>query len=281
MERLPGTMGVIQPTFEEYPNRKPDEVFVCKPDMDQLRTGTAYAYNAQDIMEAFADKGIRLLTLINPDNPSGNYIPREDVLRLAAWAEEQQIRLIVDESFVDFADCEVGSILSQEVLRAYPHMIVVKSISKSFGVPGLRLGVLASGDADLITALKKDVAIWNINSFGEFYMQIAEKYRKDYEKALERFCQVRREMAEGLAQIRGLRCYPSQANYIMCRLTEEAAGLTAAQLTEQLLTRYNILIKDLSGKKGLDGEYIRLAVRRPEENKRLMTALAKIINGEE
>ena len=283
MEYLPGFMGVIQPTFEEYPNRKPEEIFACKPDMQQIGSGTDYAYTAQDIMDAFTGKDIKILTLINPDNPSGNYIPRKDVLRLAAWAETQEIRLIVDESFVDFADCEQGSILSQEILREYPHMIVVKSISKSFGVPGLRLGVLASGDAELIAALKKDVAIWNINSFGEFYMQIAEKYRKDYDKALERFCQVRKAMAEGLAQISGLQCYPSQANYIMCRLTEEAvaSGLTAALLTEQLLTRYNILIKDLSAKKGLDGEYIRLAVRRQEENDRLLAALAEILNGEE
>ena len=278
MERLPGVMGVIQPTFEEYPNRKPEDIFACKPDMNQLREGTAYAYNADDIMEAFTGKGVRILTLINPDNPSGNYIPKEDVLRVAAWAEEQQIRLIVDESFVDFADCENGSILSQDILNAYPHLIVVKSISKSFGVPGLRLGVLASGDADLIASLKKDVAIWNINSFGEFYMQIAEKYRKDYDKALERFYQVRRDFVEGLAKIPGLHCYPSQANYIMCRLTGD---LTAGQLTERLLTGYNILIKDLSGKKGLDGEYIRLAVRRSEENDSLLAALAEILNGEE
>ncbi len=283
MERLPGCMGVIQPTFEEYPNRKPEEIFACKPDMQQISNSTDYAYTAQDIMDAFTGKDIKVLTLINPDNPSGNYIPRKDVLRLAAWAETQEIRLIVDESFVDFADYEQGSILSQDVLREYPHLIVVKSISKSFGVPGLRLGVLASGDAELIGALKKDVAIWNINSFGEFYMQIAEKYRKDYDKALERFYQVRKVFADGLAQLSGLQCYPSQANYIMCRLTEEAvaSGLTAALLTERLLTRYNILIKDLSAKKGLDGEYIRLAVRRQEENDRLLAALAEILNGEE
>ena len=283
MERLPGIMGVIQPTFEEYPNRKPEEVFACKPDMNQIGSGTDYAYTAQDIMDAFTGKGIKLLTLINPDNPSGNYIPRVDVLRLAAWAEQEEIRLIVDESFVDFADCEQGTILCQEVLREYPHLIVVKSISKSFGVPGLRLGVLASADRELIDALKKDVAIWNINSFGEFYMQIAEKYRKDYDAGLVRFCQVRKEFMEGLSRISGLQCYPSQANYIMCRLTPEkaAAGLTASQLTERLLTGYNILIKDLSAKKGLDGEYIRLAVRRPEENACLLTALEEIINGEE
>lgn len=280
MERLPGTMGVIQPTFEEYPNRKPEELLICKPDHIYPGTRTDYAYTAQDIMDFFTGRGIQVLTLINPDNPSGNYIPRADVLQLAAWAEEEEIRLIVDESFVDFADCEKGSILSQDILTAYPHLIVVKSISKSFGVPGLRLGVLASGDGEWIAALKKDVAIWNINSFGEFYMQICEKYRSDYEKALVKFCQVRKTMAEGLAKIPGLICYPSQANYIMCRL-EERTGITAASLTEQLLTGYNILIKDLSAKKGLDGEYIRLAVRRPEENACLIAAMSEILSREE
>ena len=94
---------------------------------------------------------------------------------------------------------------------------------------------------------------------------------------------MRREWEASAKQLSGLQCYPSQANYIMCRLTDKAvaSGLTAALLTEQLLTRYNILIKDLSTKKGLDGEYIRLAVRRQEENDRLLAALAEILNGEE
>lgn len=180
----------------------------------------------------------------------------------------------MDESFVDFADCEQGSILSQEILRAYPGLIVVKSISKSFGVPGLRLGILAAEDRELITMLKKNVAIWNINSFGEFYMQIAEKYRSDYDQALNRFCAVRDEFANGLKQIAGLTCYPDQANYLMCRLD---GTMTAAELTERLLCDYNILIKDLSTKKGLDGEYIRLAVRRPEENDCLLAAMKELL----
>ena len=103
----------------------------------------------------------------------------EDVLRLADWAQEKGIRLILDESFADFADEADNTFIRQDLLDRYRGLYVVKSISKSYGVPGLRLGVLASGDQDLIAALKKDVAIWNINSFAEFYMQIEEKYKKD------------------------------------------------------------------------------------------------------
>lgn len=279
LERLPGRLGVILPTFEEYPNRKPEEIVAYVPGFDGPEPKrTDYSYSAQDIMTYFEDSGIGLLALINPDNPSGNYIPREDVLRLAKWAEKKEIRLILDESFADFAESRDGSFLSDEVLKRYPHLLVVKSISKSFGVPGLRLGVAAGEDRELIGALKKDVAIWNINSFGEFYMQICEKYRGDYEKALERICQVRADFVQGLEKLPGIRPYPSQANYIMCRLLLEEGAVTAARLTEQLLVDYNILIKDLSGKKGLEGEYIRLAVRRLEENERLLKAMGEVLD---
>ncbi len=265
LEMLPGRLGTVLPTFEEYPNRKPKETVPYYADPER-----GYAYTASDLMEYFADQDISALTLINPDNPTGNYIPKADVLKLAGWAADRRIRLIVDESFVDFCDSTGESLLSQEVLRAYPELLVVKSISKSFGVPGLRLGILAGGDEKLISAVKKNVAIWNINSFGEFYMQIAEKYRSDYEKALEDFRRVRADFAAGLKALDWLEVYPSQANYLMCRLT---GGRTATALTVHLLEKQDILIKDLSGKKGLNGEYIRLAVRRPEENERLLAAL--------
>ena len=122
-------------------------------------------------------KAIEVLTIINPDNPSGNYIPKCDILKLAEWAEKRNVRLIIDESFVDFADAEENpSLLQQDILNTYPHLIVIKSISKSYGVPGLRLGILATADKVLTAKLKKDVAIWNINSFAEFFLQIYEKY---------------------------------------------------------------------------------------------------------
>ena len=95
----------------------------------------------------------------------------------------------------------------------------MKSISKSYGVPGLRLGVMASGNTDIIAGLKKDVAIWNINSFAEFYMQIEGKYQNDYISALECFGAERSRFAKRLEKTDGLRVIPSQANYIMCEIT--------------------------------------------------------------
>ena len=271
MSRLNGKIGVIFPTFEEYPNRCEKEDLI--PFIPQNDT---FPYTAHDLISFYSDNKVDILTLINPDNPSGNYIEKNDVLRLAKWAEEYNVRLIVDESFVDFCDKESSpSLLSNEILHEYPHLIVVKSISKSYGVPGLRLGILASDDEALIAFLKKDVAIWNINSFGEFYMQIAEKYQSDYLEALERFYKARYHYIESLRKISGLRVIDSQANYLMCEILPPHSS---SEVTQRLLTQFNILIKDLSNKRGIDGrQYIRIAVKRPKENDLLVNALTEIL----
>lgn len=267
MEYLPGKMGVTQPTFEEYPNRKTaDDLVIFHPDNDN------YSYTAQDLMDFFTGKDISTLLLINPDNPSGNYLPKREVQRLADWAEKTNIRLIVDESFADFAEEEDASLLEQVILTSYPHLIVMKSISKSYGVPGIRLGILAGDDKELIAKLKKEVAIWNINSFGEFYLQIYEKYAKDYKAAMAKFKKTRMIFAEALSGVPGLRVIPSQANYLLCELTD---GTCATTLAEDLLEE-NILIKDLSTKKGFAGKnYIRLAIRDEQDNEKLVQALKK------
>ena len=264
-------IGLVFPTFEEYPNRlRPEDIVAFYPQNPD------FSYTADDLMEFFDDKQMSMLALINPDNPSGNYIPKNDVLRLIQWSHDKGIRLIVDESFVDFAETsESSTLLEQSLLEQYPYLIVVKSISKSYGVPGLRLGVLASGDSTLIDRIKKDVSIWNINSFAEYYMQIFEKYRSYYKNGMERFYKVRRQFVEQLKNLPGLRVIPSQANYVMCEVIHPCGS---ALLTEQLLTKYNILIKDLSSKKGFSGRpYVRIAVKRPEENEAIVTALKEIL----
>ena len=183
MENWAGTMGNILPTFEEYPNRLDAENLI-----QYIPSHAGFKYTADELMAFFEEKKINTLLLINPDNPSGNYIPYADLLRLIEWTREKEIRFVVDESFVDFASVdEPYSLLNDTILSANKHLVVVKSISKSYGVPGFRLGVMASGNTELISKIKNQVAIWNINSFGEFYMQIFEKYQHDYSKACELF----------------------------------------------------------------------------------------------
>ena len=268
IEKHTNKIGVIYPTFEEYPNRSAKENIVS-----YLPTNASMQYNANDIMAFFAGKDIDTLLLINPDNPSGNYIPYNDLMRLIEWTKQHGMRFIVDESFVDFVDTEGEiSLLKNDVLTDNEHLYVVKSISKSYGVPGLRLGVLASGDTETIARLKREVAIWNINSFGEFYMQIYEKYHKDYLRACELFREERKLFFEELQQVPYLRVIPSQANYFLCELTTDR--FSSKELAIRLLADHEILIKDCSGKSAFShSNYIRLAVRNREDNHKLVEAL--------
>lgn len=271
MPHLQGKLGMVRPTFEEYPNRYEKEL--CEVYVPE---NPDFSYTAGDLIDFFEHRDIKNLILINPDNPTGNYLPKSDLMLLAEWCEAKGIRFILDESFADFADEEHNTLIDEELLRPYPNEVVVKSISKSYGVPGIRLGVAFSMDRELITELKKETAIWNINSFAEFYMQIMEKYSKEYKIALEKLKGVRREMVDELKAIGGLRVIPSQANYVMVEIVN---GMTAKELTKGLLLQYNLFIKDLSGKISQDrGQYVRLAVRTKEENRKLMEALRDYLN---
>ena len=269
MEKISGKTGFVRPTFEEYPNRSKEDAVIFTPQNPD------FSYTADDLMNFFTGTSIRTLVLINPDNPTGNYIPKSDVLRLADWCAAADIRLIVDESFVDFAEEESAALIDETILKRYPSMIVIKSISKSYGVPGIRLGLMVSADEMLISKMKKEVAIWNINSFAEFYMQIEEKYQKDYAAALVKIKAARKSLLQELSGISALRVIPSQANYVMVEIVN---GMSARELTKVMLLQHNLFIKDLSGKiKDNNRQYIRLAVRNTEDNAKLVAALKAIL----
>ncbi|MDD5598603.1 MAG: aminotransferase class I/II-fold pyridoxal phosphate-dependent enzyme [Victivallaceae bacterium] len=270
MLRQPGKIGMVFPGFEEYCNCTGIENVVG------FISGNAdFSYSADDLINYFAAKDITSLVISNPDNPSGNFIEKREILKLADWAGGENIGLIIDESFIDFADtAEDMTLLVQDLLDKYPNLTVLRSISKSFGVPGIRLGIMGSSNTELIDDIKRKLAIWNINSFGEFFLQIIEKYRNDYVEAIEQFKETRRDLYRELETLNSIRVIPSQGNFIMFELI---GGIKATCLAEELLDEYNILVKDLSLHRGLSNrQCVRVAVKKPDENKKLISALREI-----
>ena len=269
MDNLNGKLGVIRPSFEEYPNRYQGEVVTFIPQNSDFR------YTGQDIIDYYANKDIANLLLINPDNPSGNFIPKDDILKVADWCKLNHVRFIVDESFVDFSeDYEICSMLDDTILESYPNMIVVKSISKSYGVPGLRLGIMASADEVLIKEAKKYVSIWNINSFAEFFMQIFTKYSKDYHKACGSFQAERADFLSKLCEIPFIHVMPTQANFVLCEVKEPYSSM---EIVKRMLREHNILLSACSAKKGLQGgKYLRIAIRGHQDNARLIEAFKQL-----
>ena len=271
MENLEGKVGVVRPTFEEYPNRLPDErVVTFVPQNDTFR------YDADDLIDFFGKNSVDTLLLINPDNPSGNFIPMDGIRKLAEWTKQQGMRFILDESFVDFS---VGyadnTCLDNTLLEQFPNMCVMKSISKSYGVPGLRLGILCSADAALIAKMKKQVSIWNINSFAEFFMQIYPKYKGDYRKACDQFIKAREDFEKELQQIPFIKVMPSQANYFFL---EVLPPYKPKELCAILLKEYNILVSACLAKKGIEpNRYMRIAVRNHGDNAKFIEAMKALI----
>ena len=269
MTLLPGKIGVTYPTFEEYPNRRSKEsVEIFMPKNDDFR------YTADDLINFFSEQKVDTLLLINPDNPSGNFVPKTDLLRLIEWCKGNSMKIVVDESFVDFSAGYIdNTLLSNRILEKFPNLIVIKSISKSFGVPGLRLGILTSSDIALIEAIKKDVSIWNLNSFAEFFMQIYTKYESDYHKACQKFQIERMRFKRALDNISFLRVLQSEANYFLC---EVLPPYTSKELIVRLLNE-DILLKDCTSKCAYeDKQYVRIAIKNQQSNDKLLYYLNKL-----
>jgi histidinol-phosphate/aromatic aminotransferase/cobyric acid decarboxylase-like protein/choline kinase len=254
---LDGKIGVIYPTFNEYPECFGEDRVVPFVPGGFNRSG--------EELLSFAG-ACDTLVLINPDNPSGACIPSSAITAVLESLQGRNKRLILDESFADFCDTgEVPSFLKQDLLEKFPGLVVIKSLSKSYGIPGIRLGALASGDRGLIAKVRRQLPIWNINAFGEYFLQIIGKYQKDYTASCRRIAGERNRFGPLLGGS-GIfeKVYPSQANYFLCRLK---SGLSARSLSECLLSRFGIFIKDLTGKRGISGDgWVRIAVRDRADN---------------
>lgn len=272
MEDVKGNVGFVYPTFEEYPNRIAEgRRVVFNPPNEGFR------YSATELIEYFSAKRISCLCLVNPDNPSGNLLRVNDVEELSLWASRQSIKILIDESFADFGDRDKReSLIDTELLAGHPNLYVIKSIGKSFGVPGCRLGVLASGDEEFIASAKKKVAIWNINPFGEVFMEIMPRYRTDYEKGCDLIAAERNKFISELAKVDFLKIFPSQANYVLAKVLPP---FDATSLTNLLWDKYKILLKDCSNKKGFPNtSYVRITVRDRADNESLVRILKTLVS---
>jgi histidinol-phosphate/aromatic aminotransferase/cobyric acid decarboxylase-like protein/choline kinase len=262
-----GPLALSVPTFDEYR--------ACVP-KDQWRVfypapGT-FDYSGDQLADFCAVQKISTLILINPDNPSGHFLPKTDVLRLLERLQAINVRPIYDESFGDFVDGTADhTLISPEILERFPNLVAVKSISKSYGVPGLRLGIIASADAGLLERVKNRLSIWNINSFAEHFLQVIEKYNHDFRHACHDIGLERDSLFGKLREISFLRPLPSKANYILC---EVRPPWTPTRLAETLLNTSWIFIKDCTGKIGFEKTpCVRLTVRDRGDNEYLVSAL--------
>ncbi|PWM75815.1 MAG: aminotransferase [Bacillota bacterium] len=267
-----GRFAVSLPTFNEYVRCfRNAEVVPIDNSVRDYRLDFAALCKAAETSE--------WLCVVSPDNPSGCLLSKQEVLALAEHCEKFGTQLVVDESFIDFADAEKRyTLLDDAILDGHSNLTVIKSISKSYGVPGLRLGVLASGNADLIASVRREMQVWNINSFAEYFLQIFNLYAKYYVRACDKIAKERRRFTAELSKL-NVYVYPSQANFIMVDLKQ----VNSYEFCVRMMEKHNILIKDLSSKNYFEGKnFIRVAIRDEKDNDIFLAAIKdSLTNGRE
>jgi len=265
---LNGTFGIVFPTFNEYP-----ESIGVDRIVRHVPSNVNFSYSSSDLL-CLAEKSDNLL-LINPDNPSGHFLEKDELIKILDKLQKMNKIFILDESFVDFStNSESDSMISQEILDKYQNLVVIKSINKSYGVPGIRLGVLATSNKCVMTSISREMPVRNINSFGEFFLQIISKYKSDYVLGCSNIIQERNRFYKHLQGVSYLEVLPSEANYFLCFVKDK---YSATELSRLLIDRYEIYITDLTEKVGLDGqECIRIALRNPSDNDKLISALKSL-----
>jgi histidinol-phosphate/aromatic aminotransferase/cobyric acid decarboxylase-like protein/choline kinase len=263
-----GKLTVFVPTFGEYircfHNCNIKTVHMIKNE---------FRFDINQILKLIDQTDI--ITIINPDNPSGNFINRSDMMTILERCKEKNVKAIIDESFCDFAEKELRyTLISNEIVEKFPNLIVIKSLSKSFGIPGLRLGVAVCSDIQTIDRIRLELSIWNINSFAEYYLQVVNLQKSGYYESCDMLVNERENFIAKLKKIDYLTVFPSQANYILCEVIGERS---AREIGEFLIYEHDIFIKVLTAKLGFSNrQFIRLAVRNENDNQILFEALKNL-----
>ena len=266
--RLGRRIMVPVPTFDEYIHATPRGDLVIFP---------LPAPHFHLDVDAFADTAIReridIAIVVTPNNPTALAVPREDVLRLADRLSESGILLLVDESFVEFSAEPNASVT--ESITTFRNLAILKSLSKVYGVGGVRLGYLYTADGALSEAVRRELPIWNVNGVAEQFLRLLPRYHKEFVESCDKVKADRDRLAAGLSRVPGLQVYESQANFVFVRLP---LGFSAAAVTQELFERHDILVKNCSRKiDARAGQFLRIASAFAHENEQLVKAMEAIL----
>ena len=265
--RLVPSLGVPIPTFGEY---------IEKIDPDRLRlfplqVTEHYQLDLDVYLAWLRAESLRAALVINPHNPTGQLFSLTEMQAFLVAATDLDL-VIVDESFIDFAAEEVPSLL--QTAEHYPNLVIVRSMSKHCGVPGLRLGYCYSGNARMVAALRHSLPTWNLNTLAEFYLSLLPATDADYQASRLHVIEDVRWLYAQLAGIDGITVYPTGANFVCFRID---TGMTARQLQHRLLVEHRLYVRDCSNKVGMDRFHIRVATQGRDADFRLVAALPAVL----
>ena len=268
--RLDQRLIVPVPSFNEWVNAVPEGLIVesaIEPPSFHLDV-ERFAYEAVD-----SDAGIAVI--INPNNPTSLEVEKADLIWLVERLAGRDIMLILDESFIDFTENPQGTTMENEIGR-HQNLAIIKSLSKCYGIGGLRLGYLLTDNVKFARVVREELPIWNVNGFAEMFLRLAPRYRKEFTRSCELVRADRDKLYQDLGTIPGLTVYQPAANFVFCHLPDDV--VSGPELTRRLFVEENILVKHCAGKVMPEADrYLRIACRTQAENQVLVEALRRII----
>jgi histidinol-phosphate/aromatic aminotransferase/cobyric acid decarboxylase-like protein len=261
-------IAVPIPTFGEYIEK-----------MKDLRDAELYSLNPKDRYQLCLDdylawvnkRKLSCLLVINPGNPTGQFIPLEEMVEFLHRARDMEL-VIVDESFIDFAGDPIPSLLP--IADQFTNLLIVRSMSKHCGVPGLRLGYCYSANLYILNRLRRFLPTWNLNTLAQYFLSLLPDADAAYHEGRKRLIADVKELYEDLRMIPQLEVYPTGANFLLFKVKN---GMTARELQMRLLLEHEMYVRDCSNKLGMDGFHIRVASQGREKDKRLVDALRTLL----
>lgn len=248
--RAQGPIITSVPTFSRWTDL-PEELHVPLYTIARKREND-FRLEVDEIVNRVRETGARTLVISNPNNPTGAWLTLAEIKTLARALEDLEA-FILDESFIDFSDLETAATFAAQT----PNLIVVKSMGKSLGWHGVRLGYAAT-ELRRARAMRAQLPFWNINGLAAFVLKNMTGFKREYYASFAEVSADRVYMAEQLAMLPGISTYPSKANFLFVELPDSMSGRL---LRDRLLENYGLMVRECSNKIGSSEQYLRLAVQ--------------------
>ncbi|MEV7283785.1 histidinol-phosphate transaminase [Streptomyces sp. NPDC093252] len=265
------SLAIPVPTFGRWTDQ-PMETGK-RVDMFPLQESSGFALDLAQYADFIRARNTRVAVLCNPNNPDGGFLHKHAIVQFMDAMADRDL-VVIDESFLEFADAEAEPSVVQEAMIR-PNVIVLRSLGKNFGLHGIRFGYLVANPA-LAGRVRAMLPKWNLNSFAEYVVFMLKEHGPEYAQSLHQVRRDRLDMASQLSALPGLTVYPSQGNFLFVRLPVGAEGTV---VRDRLLTEHRILVRECGNKIGSSSRFLRLVVRPQVDVRRLMTGLEQVLYG--
>ena len=264
---------ILSPTFAEYERGIKSAAPQCEIEYFCLEEAEGFTPDMEKL-KAELKKGYDLVVLCNPNNPTGKFLPKEKIRELLSECNKYNIRLFIDEAFVEFVEGGIGSSLAGENIDK-KNLFIIRALTKFFALPGLRLGYALFFDSSLKETFDSLKEPWSVNAFAELAGKILFSDAGYIEKTEKWIREEKKYMFNELDKIKNIKADKTEANFILLKMY----GKTAAHVRAEMLKK-GILVRDASNFHYLDETFIRLAVKDRENNNMVIKKLDEVINGD-